>query len=137
MSKKGKAVTMESGKRKSAIARATVRPGEGVVRVNSHLLEWLMPEAARAKIMEPLILSEGLAKEYDIDIRVEGGGFMGQAEAIRMAIARSLVKLSKGSVLRQIYTDYDRTMLSGDSRRKESKKFGGPGARRRKQKSYR
>jgi small subunit ribosomal protein S9 len=96
-----------------------------------------MPEAARAKIMEPLILSEGLAKEYDIDVAVEGGGFMGQAEAIRMAIARSLVKLSKGSVLRQIYTDYDRTMLSGDSRRKESKKFGGPGARRRKQKSYR
>jgi len=137
MSKKGKSVTMESGKRKSAIARATVRPGEGVVRVNSHLLEWLMPEAARAKIMEPLILSEGLAKGYNIDIQVQGGGFMGQAEAIRMAIARSLVKLSKGSVLRQIYTDYDRTMLSGDSRRKESKKFGGPGARRRKQKSYR
>jgi len=137
MSKKAKSVTIESGKRKSAIARATVRPGEGVVRVNSHLLEWLMPEAARAKIMEPLILSEGLAKEYNIDIQVQGGGFMGQAEAIRMAIARSLVKLSKGSVLRQIYTDYDRTMLSGDSRRKESKKFGGPGARRRKQKSYR
>jgi small subunit ribosomal protein S9 len=137
MSKKAKAVTMESGKRKSAIARATVRPGEGVVRVNSHLLEWLMPEAARDKIMEPLILSEGLAKEYNIDVKVKGGGFMGQAEAIRMAIARSLVKLSKGSVLRQIYTDYDRTMLSGDSRRKESKKFGGPGARRRKQKSYR
>jgi len=137
MSKKAKAVTMESGKRKSAIARATVRPGEGDVRVNSHLLKWLMPEAARDKIMEPLILSEGLAKEYNIDVEVKGGGFMGQAEAIRMAIARSLVKLSKGSVLRQIYTDYDRTMLSGDSRRKESKKFGGPGARRRKQKSYR
>ncbi|MCJ7608941.1 30S ribosomal protein S9 [Candidatus Bathyarchaeota archaeon] len=137
MSKKAKAVTMESGKRKSAIARATVRPGEGVVRVNSHLLKWLMPEAARDKIMEPLILSEGLAKEYNIDVEVKGGGFMGQAEAISMAIARSLVKLSKGSVLRQIYTDYDRTMLSGDSRRKESKKFGGPGARRRKQKSYR
>jgi len=105
--------------------------------VNSALLDVLMPEAARAKILEPILLSEGLAKGYDIDVTVEGGGFMGQAEAARIAIARTLVSVSKGSALRQVFTEYDRTMLSGDSRRKESKKFGGPGARRRKQKSYR
>lgn len=107
------------------------------MRVNSVLLDVLMPEAARAKISEPILLSEGLAKQYDIDVTANGGGFMGQAEAARMAIARALASVSKGSVLRQVFTEYDRTMLSGDSRRKESKKFGGPGARRRKQKSYR
>ena len=130
-------MNIQSGKRKTAIARATVRPGSGTVRVNSALLDVLMPEAARAKILEPILLSEGLAKGYDIDVTVEGGGFMGQAEAARIAIARTLVSVSKGSALRQVFTEYDRTMLSGDSRRKESKKFGGPGARRRKQKSYR
>ncbi|MCJ7631761.1 30S ribosomal protein S9 [Candidatus Bathyarchaeota archaeon] len=132
-----KVVTLQSGKRKTAIARATVRPGTGIVRVNSVPVDIMTPEIARSKVMEPILLSEGLAQEYDIDVKVGGGGFMGQAEAVRMAIARALVNLSKGSSLRQVFTDYDRTMLSGDSRRKESKKFGGPGARRRKQKSYR
>ena len=132
-----KVVTLQSGKRKTAIARATVRPGAGTVRVNSVLLDVLMPETARSKMLEPILLSGDLTKEYDIDVTVNGGGFMGQAEAARMAIARALASISKGSVLRQVFTDYDRTMLSGDSRRKESKKFGGPGARRRKQKSYR
>ncbi len=132
-----KVVTLQSGKRKTAIARATVRPGTGSLRVNSFPVDIMTPEIARSKIMEPILLSEGLAKKYDIDVKVRGGGFMGQAEAVRMAIARALVNLSKDSALRQVFTDYDRTMLSGDSRRKESKKFGGPGARRRKQKSYR
>ncbi len=132
-----KVVTLQSGKRKTAIARATVRPGTGSVRVNSVPVDIMTPEIARSKVMEPILLSEGLAQEYDIDVKVVGGGFMGQAEAVRMAIARALVNLSKDSSLRQVFTDYDRTMLSGDSRRKESKKFGGPGARRRKQKSYR
>jgi len=132
-----KVVTHQSGKRKTAIARATVKPGTGIVRVNSVLLDVLTPDVARAKMLEPILLSEGLTKEYDIDVTVDGGGFMGQAEAARMAIARALVNISKGSALKQVFTDYDRTMLSGDSRRKESKKFGGPGARRRRQKSYR
>jgi small subunit ribosomal protein S9 len=70
-------------------------------------------------------------------VKVKGGGFMGQAEAARMAIARGIVKWSKKSKIKERILDYDRTMLSGDSRRKESKKFGGPGARRKKQKSYR
>ena len=62
---------------------------------------------------------------------------MSQAEAARMGIAQGLVKYSKSKRLRNKYIEYDRTMLAGDARRKESKKFGGPGARRRKQKSYR
>jgi len=132
-----KMIINTSGKRKTAIARATVRPGKGRIRINSIPLEVHTPEIAREKVMEPIVLSKDLTKELDIDIHASGGGFMGQAEAARMAIARALVRVSKGSALKQAFTEYDRTMLSGDSRRKESKKFGGPSARRRKQKSYR
>ncbi len=132
-----KMIVHTSGKRKTAIAHATVRPGKGRIRFNSIPLEIHAPEIAKEKVMEPILLSKDLANELDIDIRARGGGFMGQAEAARMAIARALVRVSKGSALRRVFSEYDRTMLSGDSRRTESKKFGGPGARRRKQKSYR
>jgi len=132
-----KVVALESGKRKTAISRATVRPGTGVIRINSIPVDMITPDAAKAKVMEVVSLSNDLSKQYDVDVDVQGGGFMGQAEAARMAVARALVNLPKGSALRRTFTDYDRTMLAGDSRRKESKKFGGPGARRRKQKSYR
>jgi len=130
-------VVLTSGKRKTAIARATVKPGRGRIRINNVPLEIYSTEVARMKIMEPLILSDGLWEKLDMDISVKGGGFMGQAEAVRTAIARALVEWSRGSELRKRYLEYDRTMLAGDPRRKEPKKFGGPGARRRKQKSYR
>ena len=126
-----------SGKRKTAIARATIRPGKGRVRVNKVPVELITPEVSRIKILEPIRLSGDICKDLDIDVSVKGGGFMGQAEAARMAIARAIVKWSKRSTIKKRLLDYDRTMLSGDSRRKESKKFGGPRARRRKQKSYR
>ena len=137
MPSRRKVVASESGKRKTAISRATVRPGTGVIRINSIPVDMITPDAAKAKVMEVVSLSNDLSKQYDVDVDVQGGGFMGQAEAARMAVARALVNLPKGSALRRTFTDYDRTMLAGDSRRKESKKFGGPGARRRKQKSYR
>ena len=132
-----KILVNESGKRKTAIARATIKSGKGRVRINAIPIEILTPEVSRSKIMEPLLLSEDLRKDLDIDVNVRGGGYMGQAEAARMAIARALVKQSKGSQLRETFLNYDRSMLSGDPRRKESKKPGGPGARRKKQKSYR
>jgi len=62
---------------------------------------------------------------------------MGQAQAVRMAIARALVKWSKDKKLESVFREYDRTMLVGDPRQTEPKKFGGPGPRRRRQKSYR
>lgn len=62
---------------------------------------------------------------------------MGQAEAARMAIANVLLKWTKSTRLHTTFRDYDRTMIAGDPRRKEPKKFGGPGARARDQKSYR
>ena len=126
-----------SGKRKTAIARAVIRPGKGRIRINKVPLEIWEPKIARDKIMEPLMLAGDASKQVDIDVKVQGGGFMGQAEAARMAIARGLLKWTKSSHLRTLFITYDRTMLAGDPRRKEMKKFGGPGARAREQKSYR
>ena len=132
-----KNVLVESGKRKSAIARATIRQGKGRVRINSIPVEILQPEVSRSKIMEPLRLCSDVCQNVDIDVSVKGGGFMGQAEAARMAIARAISKWSKSSTVRKELMNYDESMITGDSRRKESKKWGGPRARTKKQKSYR
>lgn len=134
-SKKG--IILESGKRKTAIARATIRSGKGRVRVNNIPIEIYTPEVAQQKIMEPLLVLGDAIQDLDIDVSVHGGGFMGQAGAARTAIARGLAKWFKRVAVRNELQDYDRYMLTGDPRRKEPKKFGGPGARRKKQKSYR
>jgi small subunit ribosomal protein S9 len=135
---KSKKVLVLSGKRKTAIARATVRFGKGRIRINNVPLEIFEPKLARDKIMEPLfLLDEKVWKQVDINIKVSGGGFMGQAEAARMAITKGLLKWTKSTRLRTTFRDYDRTMIAGDPRRSEPKKFGGPGARARDQKSYR
>jgi len=133
-----KKVLVVSGKRKTAVARAVVKPGVGKVRINLTPVEILEPEIAREKIMEPLLQAgEDVWKQLDMDVTTSGGGYMGQAEAARMAVANALLKWTKSSHLRTVFTEYDRTMIAGDSRSKESKKFGGPGARAREQKSYR
>ena len=133
-----KKVLVVSGKRKTAVARAVVKPGVGKVRINLTPVEILEPEIAREKIMEPLLQAgEDVWKQLDMDVTTSGGGYMGQAEAARMAVANALLKWTKSTHLRTVFSEYDRTMLAGDSRSKEPKKFGGPGARRRKQKSYR
>ena len=133
-----KKVLVVSGKRKTAVARAVVKPGAGRVRINRTPVEIFEPEIAREKIMEPLLQAGGeVWKQLDMDIKTSGGGYMGQAEAARMAVANALLKWTKSSHLRTVFTDYDRTMIVGDSRSKESKKFGGPGARAKEQKSYR
>jgi small subunit ribosomal protein S9 len=131
-------ILLTSGKRKTAIARITVRDGKGRIRINNIPLEIHRPRIARDKIMEPLLLTdEETLKQIDIDVNVSGGGFMGQAEASRMAIARALLRWTKSARLKTAFTDYDRSMIAGDPRRKEPKKFGGPSARTRDQKSYR
>ncbi|TRO45804.1 30S ribosomal protein S9 [Candidatus Bathyarchaeota archaeon] len=133
-----KKVLVVSGKRKTATARAVVKPGVGRVRINMTPVEILEPEIAREKIMEPLLQAgEAVWKQLDMDIKTSGGGYMGQAEATRMAVANALLKWTKSSHIRTVFTEYDRTMIAGDSRRKEPKKFGGPGARAKAQKSYR
>jgi small subunit ribosomal protein S9 len=133
-----KKVLVVSGKRKTAVARAVVKPGVGRVRINMTPVEILEPVIAREKIMEPLLqVGEDVWKQLDINVKTSGGGYMGQAEAARMAVANALLKWTKSSHVRTVFTEYDRTMIAGDSRRKEPKKFGGPGARAKAQKSYR
>jgi len=128
---------LEKGKRKTAIARAVAKPGQGRVWVNDYPLDSISPEVARMKIQEPLLIAGEKGKVLDIRVSVDGGGVMGQAEAARIAVARSLASWTKSSELRKNFQAFDRVMLAGDQRMSEPKKFGGPGARRRKQKSYR
>lgn len=132
-----KKVIHTSGKRKTAIARGKFQEGKGRVRINKYPAELYQPELARHKINEPLTLAGKLAENVDIDIKVVGGGIMGQAEAARMVIAKGLVQWTSDMDLKEKYTQYDRTMLVGDPRRSEPKKYGGRGARARRQKSYR
>jgi small subunit ribosomal protein S9 len=130
------AIIQSTGKRKTAIAKAIVRKGKGRVRVNRTPLEIYEPELARLKIIEPLVLS-GLKDSVDINVDVKGGGIMGQAEAVRSAIGKGLIDFSKDKELRDKFYEYDRTLVKNDPRRKEPKKYGGRGARAKKQKSYR
>ncbi|MDI9620088.1 MAG: 30S ribosomal protein S9 [Candidatus Nezhaarchaeota archaeon] len=129
---------LASGSRKTALARATIRPGKGRVFVNGRPLEVLEPEAARWKIMEPLLLVEDLKNLVDIDVNVSGGGFISQAVASRIAIARGLVEFFKDRPeVRQTLLSYDRYLLAGDPRETEPKKPRGRSARAKRQKSYR
>lgn len=128
---------LATGKRKTSKARVVVSEGKGRIRVNNVPIHLVEPYLARQKILEPYMLAGDYKDRVDISINTNGGGFMSQAEAARMGIAQGMVKFTRSKRLRSKYHEYDRTMLAGDARRKESKKFGGPGARRRKQKSYR
>ena len=126
-----------SGKRKTAIARAVVRSGQGMVRINRQPVEIWMPELARLKIQEPLVIAGDRTSSVDIDVDVQGGGVMGQADAARTAIARALVGFFKDKDLEMTYKRIDRSLVVSDSRRKEPKHPLGRGARKRRQKSYR
>jgi len=129
-------VVVASGKRKSAVARAYVSKGKGVVKINKlNLLTY--PEYLRQIMAEPLQLAEKYSKKVDIRVRVEGGGPISQAEAARTAIAKALAEFTGDEELKKIFMEYDRTLLVSDTRRKEPKKQLGRGARKRKQKSYR
>lgn len=145
-------IVIASGKRKTAVARAIIKPGKGRVLVNGIPVEFITPEIARAKMMEPLLLAgRQIRSMLDIRVKVEGGGFMGQAEAVKMAIARGIIEYFKceesgpecerlnalHNALKQIFEEHDRSMLAGDPRRTEPEKYMRYSARRRWQKSYR
>ena len=141
--KKDKVVNM-SGKRKTAVARATVRKGAGRVRVNHQPIHIMEPALARRKALEPVQIAEAMNRLTDVDVvvDVEGGGQMGQVDAIRTAIARGLVHYNGGAEgideeLRDEYIRFDRSLLVNDPRRKEAKHQMGRGARKKWQKSYR
>jgi len=127
---------ISTGKRKTAIARATLKNGTGKVIVNNKDVSVLEPTIARLKLQEPLILAGDSAKKVDISVKVIGGGFMSQTIASRLAIGRSLVE--KFPKLKETFLDYDRQLLVADVRRKEAVKPNSHGsARSKRQKSYR
>jgi small subunit ribosomal protein S9 len=131
-------IVLTSGKRKTAIARATTRKGKGKIKVNKVPIEIVNPSLVREIMMEPLyLLDEKIRNGVDMDINVKGGGRMGQAQAVAIAIARAIVQWYDKPDIKNIIMDYDRTLIAGDSRRTEPKKFGGPSARARFQKSFR
>ena len=144
MARKKNKVVNTSGKRKKAVARATVKAGKGRVRVNSEPIQILQPALSRQKAMEPLIIADAMNRmsKVDINVLIHGGGVMGQTDAIRTAIARGLVHYNGGAEgiddeLRDEYLRFDRNLLVNDPRRKEPKHQLGRGARKKKQKSYR
>jgi len=128
----------ESGKRKRAIARATLNDGSGIIRINNQLLDHLNNKIARMKILEPLMLAGDIAKKVNIDIKVAGGGFQSQAEAVRLAIAKALVNHTKSDKLKSTFLDYDRHLLVADIRKNEPcKPNDSDKPRKKRQKSYR
>lgn len=126
-----------SGKRKTAIARANVREGNGIIRINGKLLRAYGSEAMRMMIKEPLKLAGDLSEEVNIHVKVEGGGKMAQAQAARLAIARGLVKYSESEELEEKFLDYDRHLLVADIRKKEPQKPYRSAARAKRQTSKR
>ncbi|MEK6826593.1 MAG: 30S ribosomal protein S9 [Nanoarchaeota archaeon] len=124
-----------TGKRKTSIARAVLKPGKGVIRINSKLLDVYEPAFCRMKIMEPLMLAGDVAKKVDISINVNGGGQMGQADSCRLAIGRALSEFQPS--LKKVFLNYDRTLLVADIRFKEQYKPNDSKARAARQKSYR
>jgi len=137
--------------RKTSRAHVYIARGCGMVHINNVPLEMIQQETVREAILAPLELIGSMRNNIDISVRVRGGGVMGQAGAAATGISRALTGWTKTKrdprshpftrserdTLRKRISDYDKYLISGDARRKEPKKFGGPGARRRRQKSYR
>jgi small subunit ribosomal protein S9 len=139
------------GQRKTCRSVATIVKGNGKIRINNIPAEVIQPELAKELILTPANIIGELRDRVDVSVHVNGGGFMGQAFASAVAISRALTGETKGSKepkehpftksvreeIKRKIIDFDRHLLAGDPRQTESKKYGGPGARRRKQKSYR
>ena len=116
-----------TGRRKTAVARVILRPGDGKVVVNRQAVTAYFPsEALRAEVQQPLVATE-LAGKFDILVNASGGGIHGQAGAARLGIARALILFNPElrSRLRQ------GGFLTRDPRAKERKKYGQKGARKR------
>ena len=126
-----------SGKRKRAIARATLDKGTGKTKINSKDISVFGTVYYRLRLNEPLIIGDKYSDKVDIDVSVQGGGVSSQTDAIRLAIATGLVEFSNDKKLEEAYLDYDRKLLVADVRRKEPAKPNFSRARAKRQKSYR
>ncbi len=127
-------------KRKASIARASIKAGSGIIRINSKPVEVIEPIELREEMLKPLYVSEltkKIAQSADIKINVNGGGISSQAQAVSSAIAKAIVAFSDTDTVRKEIMRYDRSLLIDDVRRVEPKKFLGTKARARFQTSYR
>jgi small subunit ribosomal protein S16e len=133
------------GRKRTATAVAYCHDGKGLIKLNGTPLSQIASETLRSKLLEPLeLLGPARWNFLDIRLRVNGGGHVSQIYAIRQAISKAIVAYYQKyideqakSEIKKILIDYDRTLLVADPRRMEPKKFGGQGARVRRQMSYR
>ena len=116
-----------TGKRKRAVARVLLRPGQGEIKINNRLMDSYFPSATlRTVVRSPLLVTE-TAERFNISVNVLGGGMAGQAGAIRHGITRALLEYN--TELRQKLKEAG--FVTRDSRIKERKKYGQKGARKR------
>jgi len=127
-----------SGKRKTAIAKATIKPGNGEIFINKVPYENL-DFFKKLMIKEPLEITKKVLGNFNFDVmvNVRGGGSESRIEASKLAIAKALVKFTKSEELKKAFTNYDKNLLIADTRRKEAYKPGDSKARRKRQKSFR
>ena len=132
-----KKITTVSIRRKESVARAVVQEGKGLIRVNKLAISAIQNPYVREIILEPIKMAGDRVNNLNIEVLINGGGAVGQAQAARTAIARGIVAFTKDDELKGIYLAYDRFLLVPDPRRVEPKKYKGRKARARFQKSYR
>ncbi len=115
------------GRRKAAVARVIVKEGNGTITINKRDIETYFPSSILRFIVKQPLTTLDCAEKYDIFVNLDGGGYKGQAEALRLAIARALVKINPEdkAVLRK------NGFMTRDPREVERKKPGRPKARRR------
>lgn len=129
---------IESGKRKTSVARAIITPGSGKITINKKDHKSLK-NFDTLRIEEPLRIAEKILGKlnFDVAISVRGGGESSQIEAARLALAKSILKFSKSKELEKAFIKYDRNLLVADIRRKEAYKPGDSKARSKRQSSKR
>ena len=127
-----------SGKRKTAIAKATISKGDGQITINK-IPYGNLDIFKKLSIKEPVEIAKKVLGKFEFDIRVnaKGGGGESQIEASRLAIARALVEFTKNEELKKAFVSYDKNLLVADTRRKEAYKPGDSKARKKRQKSFR
>ncbi len=130
-----------TGKKKTAVARVVLKKGSGKIFINEKSIDVYEPKILREWILEPIYLAKEVVgdklNEIDIYANVSGGGISGQAQAVRTAIGKALLKYFGEDKLKELFANYDRSLYVDDSRRKEPKKDTRRGARARYQTSYR
>jgi small subunit ribosomal protein S9 len=127
-----------SGKRKRAVARATIKEGTGKVTINKKDYNNLTM-FGKLRIAEPIKIAEKVLGKvnFDVEIIVKGGGETGQIDASRLALAKAIDKFEKNAELTKAFLGYDRNLLVADVRRKEACKPGDSKARAMRQSSKR